>query len=178
MGNTTLSEKFSSVGWWNAPKAQEGIQAMQPSLKELFEHQRKLASSSDPLERFKVLWIMAELGERLEQCSDEEIGDLLDLVQEGLCIFSPEFAVVEHAKRRLLQRTALETRMVDVPQNPVQSLHFVTAVEEQQGMLSFCCETQPLMTVRSHRHPKRCPFCQQENPVLTILPTNKGEEKH
>jgi len=150
---------------------------MLPSARELFERHRKLTESDDPVERIKVLWMMAELGERLEQCSDHEIGNLLDLVQGGLCIFGPEFAVCEHAKRRLQQRTALETSMVDVPETPVQSLHFVTAVDEQRGMLSFCCETQPLMTVRSLRHPKRCPFCQQENPVLKTLPTNKREEK-
>jgi len=146
------------------------------SVRELFERQRKLDESHDPIERFKVLWIMAELGERLEQCSDHEIGDLLDLVLDGLCIFSPEFLVCEHAKRRLLQPAPLETGMIDAPQNPAPSLHFVTAVDEKREMLSFCCETQPLMTVRSLRHPKRCPFCQQENPDLTTLPTDNGKE--
>lgn len=71
-------------------------------------------------------------------------------------------------------------------------LHFVTAIDGQRGMLSFCCEGQPLATVRTYGRPKRCPFCQQENPVhewssigkdgnsveiLPSVPSNKGEGK-
>ena len=75
------------------------------SVRELFEYQRKLAGSHDLLERLKVLWVAAMLGERLARCSDHEIGDLLTLVQDGIGIFSPNFAVCEHAKRRLLRST-------------------------------------------------------------------------
>jgi hypothetical protein len=71
--------------------------------RELFECQRKLAGSHDLLERLKTLWIGAQLGRRLECCSDAQIADLLSKVQDGLGIFSPEFAVCEHAKRRLLK---------------------------------------------------------------------------
>ena len=46
-----------------------------------------------------------------------------------------------------------------------QMLHFVTAVDNKRGMVSFCCEGQPLATVRSYGPPARCPFCQEENPV-------------
>ncbi len=46
------------------------------SVGELFEYQRKLAGSHDLLERLKVLWVAAMLGERLARCSDHEIGDL------------------------------------------------------------------------------------------------------
>ena len=74
------------------------------SPEELFAHHRKLASSHDFLERLKVLWVAAQLGDRLEECSDCEIGDLLSLVQDGLGIFSPDFAVCEHVKRRLKRR--------------------------------------------------------------------------
>jgi hypothetical protein len=74
------------------------------SVSELFEYLRKLAGSRDLLERLKVLWIAARLKERLEFCSDREIGDLLSLVQDGFGIFSAEYSVCEHAKRRLRQR--------------------------------------------------------------------------
>ncbi len=74
------------------------------SVEELFENQRKLAGSHNLIERLKTLWIGAELRERLEWCSDQKIGDLLSLVQDGLGIFSAEFAVCEHAKRRLQRR--------------------------------------------------------------------------
>ena len=71
------------------------------SMEALFRYQRKLASSHDLLERLTVLWVAAELGQRLAGCSDHQIGDLLSLVQEGLGLFSPEYGVCEHAKRRL-----------------------------------------------------------------------------
>jgi hypothetical protein len=71
------------------------------SVRELFECQQKLAESRDLVERLSILWIAALLGERLEQCSDHEIAELLPLVQHGLGIFSAEFAVCEFAKRRL-----------------------------------------------------------------------------
>lgn len=71
------------------------------SIRELFQYQRKLARSHDLVERLSILWIGVLLGERLEGCSNHEIGDLLSLVQDGLGIFSAEFAVCEYAKRRL-----------------------------------------------------------------------------
>ena len=74
------------------------------SVRELFEFQRKLAGSHDLVERLSVLWIVGLLDERLEQCSDREIGDSLSLVQDGLGIFSAEFGVCEHAIRRLRRR--------------------------------------------------------------------------
>jgi len=75
------------------------------SVKELFEFQRKLTRSHDLNERLKTLWIGALLGERLERCSDRQIGDLLSMVQDGLGLFSPDFVVCEHGKRRLLRST-------------------------------------------------------------------------
>ena len=47
----------------------------------------------------------------------------------------------------------------------VHLLHIMTGVDEQRGMLSFCCESQPLATVRTFGTPVRCPFCQQLRPV-------------
>jgi hypothetical protein len=78
----------------------------EPSVRELFERMRKLAGSHDLLERLKVLWVAAELGARLERCTDAEIADLLSMVQERLGLFGPDFAVCEHAKRRLLESSA------------------------------------------------------------------------
>jgi hypothetical protein len=67
--------------------------------------------------------------------------------------------------------------MTDVNKSSVQLLHFVAGIDEQRGMLGFCCESQPLATVRSYGHPKRCPFCQQENPVSTGLSVKKERER-
>jgi hypothetical protein len=55
--------------------------------------------------------------------------------------------------------------MTDVNKSSAKLLHFVVGIEPQRGLLGFCCESQPLATVRSYGHPKRCPFCQQANPV-------------
>jgi hypothetical protein len=49
------------------------------------------------------------LGELLSRCSDHQIADLMSLVQDGIGIFTPDFAVCEHAKRRL-QRSSSEAR--------------------------------------------------------------------
>ena len=73
-------------------------------VRDLFEEHRRLAVSHDLIERLSTLWAGALLGERLPRCSDHEIGDLLSLVQDGLGVFSPDFAVCEHAKRRLQRR--------------------------------------------------------------------------
>jgi hypothetical protein len=68
---------------------------------ELFQYLRELAKSRNIAERLRTLWIVALFGERLERCSDGQIGDLLSKVQERMGLFSPEFSVCEHAKRRL-----------------------------------------------------------------------------
>ena len=67
------------------------------------ERQRKLADSHNPLERAKTLWIATELDKRLSHCTDAQIADLLARAEERLPIFEPEFAVVEHARRRLVR---------------------------------------------------------------------------
>ena len=68
---------------------------------ELFEFLRKLAKSPEVSERLQTLWFAAAFAERLERCSNAQIGDLLIKVQEGMSLFSPEYSVCEHAKRRL-----------------------------------------------------------------------------
>jgi hypothetical protein len=67
------------------------------------ERQRELADSHNPLERAKTLWIATELDKRLSHCTDAQIAELLARAEERLPIFEPEFAVVEHARRRLLR---------------------------------------------------------------------------
>jgi hypothetical protein len=79
----------------------EHVSPEELSAAELFVYMRKLAKSRDIVERLRTLWIAAEFGERLERCSNAEIGDLLFKVQESLAIFTPDFAVCEFAKRRL-----------------------------------------------------------------------------
>jgi hypothetical protein len=80
------------------------------TLRELFRYQRRLAASQDLLKRLSTLWIGLLLRERLARCSDREVGDLLSMVQDGLGIFSPDFAVCEHAKQRLLRSSSKARR--------------------------------------------------------------------
>jgi len=70
----------------------------------LIYEQRRLATSPHLAERFRILWIAATLDKRLKQCTDDEIAELLNVVQERFHIFEPEFAICYHAKRRLLLR--------------------------------------------------------------------------
>ena len=77
------------------------------SVRDLFEQQRRLAISHDPAERLRTIWLGALFGELLEQCSNGQIGDLLSMVQDSLGIFSAEFAVCEHGKRRLLKSSVV-----------------------------------------------------------------------
>jgi hypothetical protein len=76
------------------------------SAMELFQYLRELAKSHDVAERLRTLWIVASFCERLERCSDGQIGDLLSMVQERMWLFSPEYSVCEHAKRRLQRSTS------------------------------------------------------------------------
>jgi hypothetical protein len=70
---------------------------------DLIERQRRLADSHDPLQRAQTLWVAAELDKRLSRCTDAQIAELLLRAEERLPIFEPEFAVVEHARLRLLR---------------------------------------------------------------------------
>jgi hypothetical protein len=80
------------------------------TIRGLIEHQRKLACSADPAERFRTLWVAAMLDQQLSQCTDREIGGLMRLVQQRPGIFEPEFSICEHAKRRLLRSCAAVRR--------------------------------------------------------------------
>ena len=73
-------------------------------IRDLIHQQRMLLASPNPLKRFGVLWIAATLDNRLRECTDREIGELLILVQNRFHIVEPEFAVCYHAKRRLMLR--------------------------------------------------------------------------
>ena len=76
------------------------------TIRGLIERQRQFASSADPVERFRTIWLTALLDQRLSECPDRQIGRLMDLVQERLGILEPEFSISEHAKRRLLRSSA------------------------------------------------------------------------
>lgn len=67
-----------------------------------------LVASTNPWERFGVLWTAALLDEHLTQCSDLEIGRLMSILKERNAIFEPEFAICHHAQRRLMLRNAKE----------------------------------------------------------------------
>ena len=70
----------------------------------LIAKQRRLTSSTNLSRRFQTLWVAAALDTHLTQCTDHEIGELLILVQERFHILEPEFAICQHAIRRLLPR--------------------------------------------------------------------------
>jgi hypothetical protein len=74
----------------------------------LIHQQRMLLASPDLLKRFGVLWIAATLDNRLKECTDREIGELLSLTLDRFHIFEPEFALCHHARQRLLLRTKKE----------------------------------------------------------------------
>ena len=56
---------------------------------------------------------------------------------------------------------------------PTQYLHFVASVRQSRNLYAFVCESQPLLTVTSYGHPKRCPLCTQENPIGSEIQTEK-----
>ena len=70
-------------------------------IRALIQKQRGIAASTNLAVRFQTLWIAALLDEELARCTDYEIDNLLFLVQERFHIFEPEFAICEHARRRL-----------------------------------------------------------------------------
>jgi hypothetical protein len=51
-----------------------------------------------------------------------------------------------------------------VKQASSTTLHLIVGKSEG-GMVSFACEQAPLMTLRGYGSVKRCPICQQENPI-------------
>ena len=95
----------------------------------LIERQRRLADSHDPLERAKTLWVATELDKRLSRCTDAQIADLLARAEERLPIFEPEFAVIEHARRRLLSsgQLGLLSEADDVEAVRDESVHILNA---------------------------------------------------
>jgi hypothetical protein len=64
----------------------------------LIEKQRHLSSSTDLAKRFRTLWVAALLDRRLAHCTDRQLGELMDFVQERFGIFEPEMAVCHHAR--------------------------------------------------------------------------------
>jgi len=55
-------------------------------------------------------------------------------------------------------------------------LHFVTGVENR-GMVGFCCESQPLLTLMTHGLPKRCPLCRQDAPIGSEIQSEDNRGK-
>jgi cytochrome c oxidase assembly factor CtaG len=45
---------------------------------------------------------------RLNECTDHEVGELMEIVQDRFAIFEAEFAVCHHARRRLMLRNSKE----------------------------------------------------------------------
>lgn len=67
----------------------------------LIQEQRRFAAAPNLAVRFQTLWIAAMLNNRLKQCTNHEVGELLIHVQDRFQIFDAEFAICEHARRRL-----------------------------------------------------------------------------
>jgi hypothetical protein len=51
------------------------------------------------------------------------------------------------------------------PRGSTQYLHFFAPVQHDKNQYAFVCESQPLMTFRSHGLPDRCPACGAVNPL-------------
>jgi len=84
------------------------------------------------------------LDERLAQCTDCEVGELLILVQERFGIFEPEMAVCHHARKRLLRSTkkgepdpmkkaAIYVRVSSVDQHVESQLYDLRELAIQRG---------------------------------------------
>jgi hypothetical protein len=78
------------------------------AVRALIQRQRRLANSPHLTERFRILWVAAQLDQQLACCSDREISGLIAIVRDRFHIFEPEFGICEHAHRRLLLRTIKE----------------------------------------------------------------------
>jgi hypothetical protein len=57
-----------------------------------------------------------------------------------------------------------QRRAVLVKNGASTALHLIVGNTES-GMVFFVCEQSPPMTFQSYGSPKRCPICQQENPL-------------
>jgi hypothetical protein len=56
------------------------------------------------------------------------------------------------------------------------TLHLL-AGSNDRGLVFFCCEQEPLLTLRSYGVPSRCPICQQSDPISSELGKNPAAEK-
>jgi hypothetical protein len=50
-------------------------------------------------------------------------------------------------------------------ESSTQYFHFLASIRQNRNQYAFVCESQPLLTVTSYGHPKRCPLCRQDNPI-------------
>jgi len=49
--------------------------------------------------------------------------------------------------------------LVSQPGCPARYFHFIASVSQKTDQYALVCESQPLMTSRSHGLPARCPIC-------------------
>jgi hypothetical protein len=65
-----------------------------------------------------------------------------------------------------MQRNPSQLRpSVAVLDRSVANLHLVVEVPDKENHFALVCEFQPLITLKSHGLPKRCPFCRQQDPI-------------
>jgi hypothetical protein len=79
-------------------------------IRALIERQRRLVNSDYLSERLRIFWLAALLDERLADCTDRQIAELMDYVLERFGIFEPEMAVCRHARHRLFRSTGVSAR--------------------------------------------------------------------
>jgi hypothetical protein len=52
--------------------------------------------------------------------------------------------------------------LVSQPGGSTHYLHFIATISQKTDQYAIVCESQPLMTSRSHGLPARCPICGAE----------------
>ena len=117
----------------------------------------------------------ARLRERLELCSDYEIGDLLSAVQDVFGIFSAEFAVCEHARRRLQLRQSCErNEKIDVNKSSSPLLHYVHSRTSNEEWSIFGVKASRWQQFAALVSPRDARFVGNRILVSTSLSMMKG----
>ena len=63
-----------------------------------------------------------------------------------------------------------ESNRREAGRGSARTRHFTARLDEKRELYRFVCESQPLMTLTSHRLPKRCPLCGQNYPIKSEKP--------
>jgi hypothetical protein len=69
------------------------------------------------------------------------------------------------AIRRLSPLLFPATAGASQPEGSGQFFHYFSGVGLNRHQYAYVCEVHPLLTLKSYGLPKRCPLCQQRNPI-------------